>query len=507
MNITVTLGNIADQSASAIVVNLFEGLQNPAGATRAMDAKLGSAIRALIVSGDFKGKLGETAVLYPHENALTTRVIIVGLGKSGEFSVDHARQAAGAAAAKAVALGCRTIATVVHGAGGGGLEAKAAARAVAEGVELGAYQFAEYKSKAELALLESATLVEMDEAKIADMEAGARQGQAVGECANFARDLVNQPPNVCTPSYLAAKAEQLAAAFGLKSRTIDLAEMRELGMGALLGVAQGSSEPPKFIVLEYWPGSTAITHLAPVILVGKGVTFDTGGYSIKTAADMPEMKSDMGGAAAVLGAVRAAAMLNLPTPVVGLVPASENMISGGSYRPADVLTALNGKTIEVTNTDAEGRLLLADALAYARRYAPEAVIDMATLTGAAMIALGRGGAAALFTEHESLSQRILAAGAASGERVWPLPLYPDYLEWMKSDVADIKNSAGDRYAGTGASAAFLKEFADGYPWAHLDIAPMAFAAKGQPAKPYGPAGATGFGVRLMAALLENWQGD
>ena len=241
---------------------------------------------------------------------------------------------------------------------------------------------------------------------------------------------------------------------------------------------------------------------APVVLVGKGVTFDTGGYSLKTAADMPEMKSDMGGAAAVMGAVRAAAMLNLPRPVIGLVPTAENMVSGGAYRPGDVLTALNGKTIEITNTDAEGRLLLADALAYAKRYNPEAVIDLATLTGSAMIALGRGGAAAVFSSHDQLTQQILAASQASGERVWPLPLYPDYREWMNSDVADIKNSASDRYAVAGVSAAFLKEFAEGYPWAHIDIAPVAFAIKRQTVKPYGPAGATGFGVRLLTAFLQ-----
>lgn len=502
MNITVTRGDITEQSAAALVVNHFEGLQSPGGATRALDAKLNGAIRALIASGDFKGKLGETAVLYPHGEILSTRVILVGLGRSDEFSLDRARQAAGAAATRAVGLGCRSLASVVHGAGAGGLEAQAAARAVAEGTELGAYQFNEYKSKGESKTLANVTLIEMDEAKIPAMQTGANEGQAVGECANFARDLVNQPPNICTPAYMAAKAEQIAAAFGLKCKILDMPEMRELGMGALLGVAQGSDEPPKFIILEYWPGATATSEQAPVVLVGKGVTFDTGGYSLKTAADMPEMKSDMGGAAAVMGAVRAAAMLNLPKPVIGLIPTAENMVSGGSYRPSDVLTALNGKTIEITNTDAEGRLLLADALAYAKRYNPEAVIDLATLTGAAMIALGRGGAAAVFSVHDQLTQKIMAASQASGERVWQLPLYPDYREWMNSDVADIKNSAGDRYAGTGVSAAFLKDFAEGYPWAHIDIAPVAFAAKGQIVRPYGPAGATGFGVRLLAAMLQ-----
>jgi leucyl aminopeptidase len=504
MNINVIQGDITEQSAAALVVNHFQGLQSPGGASRALDNKLGGALRALIASGDFKGKLGETAVLYPHGEILATRVIVVGLGRSDQFSLDRARQAAGAAAAKAVALGCRSMASVVHGAGAGGLEAKAAARACAEGSELGAYQFTEYKSKSVGNVLATITLVELDGEKIEDFTRGAHQGQVLGECTNFARDLVNQPPNVCTPSYLAAKAEQIAVAFGLKSTILGLAEIRELGMGALLGVTSGSHEEPQFIVLEYWPAATRIGEAGPVVLVGKGVTFDTGGYSIKQAGDMPEMKSDMAGAAAVLGAVRAAAMLNLPVPVVGLAPVCENMISSHAFRPADVLTSLSGKTIEITNTDAEGRLILADALAYAKRYTPSAVLDMATLTGAAMIALGRGGAAAVFCDNDQLSERILQASEDSGERAWPMPLYPDYLDWMKSDVADLKNSAGDRFSGVGSSAAFLREFADGYPWAHIDIAPMAFATKGQVLKPYG-AGATGYGVRLMATLLENWE--
>lgn len=504
MNITITQGNIIDQSAAALVVNHFQGLQSPHGAAAALDQKLGGALRALIASGDFKGKLGETAVLYPHGEILATRIILVGLGNSADFNQDHARQAAAAAAAKAVALGCRSLASVVHGAGAGGLSALAAARACAEGSELGAYQFSEYRSKSSGKVLATLSLVELDSDKIEDMTRGAHQGQILGECTNFTRDLVNQPPNVCTPAYLAAKAEQIAVAFGLKSKILGLPEMRELGMGALLGVTSGSQEPPQFIILEYWPAATRTNGAAPVVLIGKGITFDTGGYSIKQAGDMPEMKSDMAGAAAVLGAVRAAAMLNLPVPVIGLAPACENMISSHAYRPADVLTSMSGKTIEITNTDAEGRLILADALAYAKRYTPSAVVDMATLTGAALIALGRGGAAAVFSDDDQLRQRLLAASEASGERLWPMPLYPDYVEWMKSDVADLKNSAGDRYSGVGSSAAFLREFAEGFPWAHLDIAPVAFAVRGQIVKPYGT-GATGYGVRLMATLLEAWE--
>jgi leucyl aminopeptidase len=310
---------------------------------------------------------------------------------------------------------------------------------------------------------------------------------------------VNQPPNVCTPEYLADRSRQMAAEVGLKFQALGPDEMRALGMGALLAVAQASALPPRLIILEHRPAGAE--SRAPVLLVGKGVTFDSGGLSIKAAGDMPGMKADMGGAAAVIGALRAAALLPVPVPVVGLVPASENVIGGAGYRPADVLRASNGKTIEIISTDAEGRLLLADALVYANRYGPASVIDLATLTGACMIALGRGMAAGLFEADATLGDRLRRAAERTGERVWPLPLYPEYRESIKSDVADMKNSTGDRYAGVGASAAFLQEFADGYPWAHLDIAPMAYLES--PKAPW-PRGATGYGVRLLADLLRAW---
>jgi leucyl aminopeptidase len=280
---------------------------------------------------------------------------------------------------------------------------------------------------------------------------------------------------------------------------LDEEDAVELEMGAFLGVAQGSDEPATFSILEHNPGRD---DLDTVVLVGKGITFDSGGISLKPGQNMDRMRGDMGGGAAVLGAMLAVAQLDLPLHVVGLVPATENLPSGHAYKPGDVLTAMNGKTIEIISTDAEGRLILADALAYAARFEPKAVVDLATLTGACVVALGRGQAAGLFTSDDALSARLLAASEASGERIWRLPLYDEYLESLESLTADVKNSGG-RYGGVGTSAIFLKQFAEGYPWAHLDIAGMSFE-EGSKKPPILQTGGTGFGVRLLVQLLRDW---
>jgi leucyl aminopeptidase len=276
---------------------------------------------------------------------------------------------------------------------------------------------------------------------------------------------------------------------------LDPEDMQRLGMGALLAVARGSDEPARLIILDYNPGQQ---QTAPVVLVGKGVTFDTGGYSMKTFEGMAEMKSDMAGAAAVLATLRAVAELGLPLRVIGMAPSSENRINGRAYLPSDVLKAMNGKTIEVISTDAEGRLLLADALTYADRYHPQAVIDLATLTGAAVIALGANQAAGLFANNQSLAEALIQAAGVSGERIWQLPLFEEYLESIRTEVADVKNTGG-RNGGVGTSAIFLREFIGSYPWAHLDIAPMAYSDRAQG---YMPKGATGFGVRLLLTYLQ-----
>ncbi len=490
MNIKTQHTAIQTVAADAIIVNLFEDAQQPTGAAAAVDQALSGAIAALIQGGDLKGKSGQVAVLYPRGAIPATRVLVAGLGKAQDFTLDQARKASAVACRMARELGAESIASVVHGDGA------QAAQASVEGAVLGLYEFRVHKTEpAPRKAVHTFTLVEADANKMPDVERGARIGRVAAEATCLTRDLVNQPANYMTPTLLAEAASQAAAESGLHCQVYGAEWMREQNMGALLGVTQGSDEPPRFIVLEHGRGRSR----QPLVFVGKGITFDSGGISIKPAEGMEAMKNDMGGAAAVVGALRAIGQLDLPLHVVGIIPACENLPSGHAYKPSDVLRARNGKTIEVLSTDAEGRLILADALCYAAEYQPAAVVDLATLTGACVVALGKNVAAGLFSSDEGLRDKVRQAGASAGEKLWPMPLFPEYRESIKSDVADIKNQGG-RQGGVGTSAVFLQEFT-GYPWAHLDIAGMATIEKenGEYVK-----GATGFGVRTLVELAQRW---
>jgi leucyl aminopeptidase len=504
MEIRVIAGGIQTTEDELIVINLFEGAKTPGGATAAVDQALGGAISQAMAAGDLLGKKGETTLFYSRGAIPATRVLVVGLGPQESFTLQTVREVAAAAARKARDQGVHSFSSIVHGAGAGGLTLEAAAQAVVEGTILGLYRYQELKNKPpDRPDPEQFTLVQFDAAHLPEVEAGVQVGQVVAEAACLARDLVNRPANYTTPEDLAEAAMEIAAEFEhMRCQVLSEEDADELGMGAFLGVAQGSDEPAAFIILEHNPGRD---DLDTVVLVGKGITFDTGGISLKSAENMDRMRGDMGGGAAVLATLHAAGQLDLPLHLVGLVPATENMPSGRAYKPGDVLTAMNGKTIEVLNTDAEGRLVLADALAYAARFVPKAVVDLATLTGACVVALGRGVAAGIFCNDEALQARLLAASAASGERIWPLPLYDDYLDKLESLTADLANTGG-REGGVGSSAIFLKQFAEGYPWAHLDIAGMAFEER--PNTPKRPAhlqrGGTGFGVRLLVQFLRDW---
>ncbi|HEY4690428.1 MAG TPA: leucyl aminopeptidase [Anaerolineae bacterium] len=494
MNIQVKHGSIQDTPADAIIVNLFEGVERTAGATGAVDQALGGAIANLIGIGDFKGKMNQTAVVYTQGRLPAPRVVLVGLGPVADFSVDRVRQAAASAARRARELGAKSIASTAHGAGTGQIDPQAAAQAVAEGTLLGLYEWNQHKSKKNGNAVESFTIVEFDPSKMPALEAGVKTGSILADAVNFARDLTNQPANLMNPTALANATQERAQQVGLKCTVHDIDWIRAQGMGAFLGVTQGSATPPKFIVLEH-DGAAG----DPLVFVGKGITFDTGGISIKPADKMEEMKSDMAGAAATIAALLAIAELKLPVRVVGLAPVCENMPSGTAYRPSDVLRAKNGKTIEIINTDAEGRLILADALCYAAEFKPKAVVDLATLTGACVVALGEDVAAGFFANDEEVARRVAAASEASAERLWRLPLYEEYKDKIKSDTADVKNSGG-RYSGVGSSATFLAEFVS-YPWSHWDIAGMALAKSGPP---YVIKGGTGFGVRALVELARQW---
>ncbi|HEV2122037.1 MAG TPA: leucyl aminopeptidase [Chloroflexota bacterium] len=501
MEVQVQAGNLGAVASDAIVVNIFEEVKQPGGATGVIDDALGGVITRLIATGDFTGKLNQTAVLYPAPGPQAggiqaARVIVVGLGKREEFSLDRVRQASATAARKARDLGIRSLATIVHGAGIGGLSPRQAAQALTEGAVLGVYRYEALKSPSqdedERRQLERLAVVEFDQNKVSELEAGITRGRVLAESACLSRDLVTQPGNVLTPRALAEAARQMSEAVGLRYEALGPEQIEALQMGALLGVAQGSDEPARFIIMEHTPPGTE--QQAPLVLCGKAITFDSGGISIKPSEGMWEMKSDMGGGAAVVGAMRAIGLLGVPHRVVGLVAATENMPSGRAFRPGDVLRAMDGQTIEIFSTDAEGRLVLADTLAYGQRYNPVAMIDVATLTGGVITALGHGAAGVMANDADVVS-RLKMAADATGEKIWELPLWDEeYKKAIRSDIADMKNTGNGRSASAIAGGMFLKQFAKKVPWAHLDIAGMAWATEDTP---YRPKGATGYGVRLL----------
>ncbi len=456
------------------------------GSTTAIDP----GVERAVASGDYKGKKDETLLVYASGKA--QRILLVGIGKANEITRSAIRRAAAIAAKRARSLGSKTLSLAVAKEARGSLGAAELAQVLIEGTAQGGWQFTELKKVPEdpKPEIESVELV-IDAADKDEAEAGRRIGDAIAAGYLYTRNLQMQPGNVCTPSYLAEEARKLAAAHGFKATILDKAQIKKEGMGALLAVAQGSAEEPRFIVLEYGGGSGA-----PVALIGKGVTFDSGGISIKPAANMEDMKFDKSGATAVLGAFEVLGRLKPKINVVGLIPAAENLPSGTAIKPGDVVKSHLGKTIEIINTDAEGRLILCDALSYARRFKPVAAIDAATLTGAVVIALGHH-AIGMLGNDEPLLAEVRDAGERAGERCWPLPLWDDYRELLKSDVADVKNSGG-RAAGTIAGAWFLREFVDSFPWVHLDIAGTAYLEAEGAGHAKGP---TAVGVRLFTEFL------
>jgi leucyl aminopeptidase len=454
-----------------------------------LDRAAGGALQRLATAGDFAGKRDETALVYPTGPA--GRIMLVGMGKPDEVSRAAIRRAASVAAKRMRALG------VAHGAfhlpseSRGGVSPADAGQAIAEGLAQGAWQYLDMKRPGDdrKAPLERVDVLAPDDHE--GLAAGHRIGSALGAGQTLARGIQVLPGNLCTPTYVGRAAEELATRHGFAVTVLDKAAITREKMGALLAVAQGSVEEPRFIVLEYQGAEGA-----PIVLVGKGVTFDTGGISIKPAQNMEDMKYDMSGAAAVLGTFEVLGRLKPAVHVIGLIPSTENMPSGTAVKPGDVVTSHLGKTIEVINTDAEGRLILCDALSWARRYRPACVIDIATLTGAIVVALGNS-AAGVMGSDDALVEEVRQAAERAGERVWPMPLWEEYRDLMKSDIADVKN-AGGRPAGSISAGWFLREFVDGFPWAHLDIAGTAYTDREDVTRVKGP---TGIGVRLFSEFV------
>ena len=497
MDVLLKKGNPTKQKTACLVVGVNEG-KKMSPAVAAIDAELDKALRKAMRRDAFSGKVGQTFAIDPATGLKAERVLFVGLGAEKKTTGEVLRRAVGTALKNAGDVRATDMMLVFESFELRHASDEERARVLTEGLLLGGYRFDRYLTSEESKKEKTPKVVTFQYATIKQEDAirdGVAQAQAICRGVVLARDLVNEPGNVKSPTFLAEQAAAAGKETGFKCTILDQQQLEQENMGAMLGVAQGSEREPCLIVMEYNGGKKGE---APVALVGKGVVFDSGGISIKPSEGMEEMKMDMGGAAAVIGTLTAAALLKLPCNLVGVVPAVENMPSGSAIRPGDILTSASGKTIEVLNTDAEGRLILADALNYVSRYKPETVIDLATLTGACIIALGHE-ATAVLGNDDKLASALIGAGERAGERAWQLPLWDEYSELIKSDVADVKNIGG-RPAGTITAAAFLQKFAEEYSWAHLDIAGTAWADS---AKPCYPKGGTGVGVRLLIEYLKN----
>ena len=461
-----------------------------------MDKALDGAITQLIASGEIKGKSGELTLVHSLGKIPAKRVIVAGLGKQAQFNVDSIRRVSAEACRFARSKAAKRVATIVHGGGVGGIEPEKAGQAITEGAILGLYRFRKHMSKEpENGDVQEFLIIERDEAKLAQLEKGRDVGRVTAESVTFARDMINEPANFMTPSVMADIARKLADECGLELTVLERAQMKELGMGGLLGVSQGSHQDPKFIVMSYRGDAGSRKTVG---LVGKGITFDSGGISLKPAEDMGDMKGDMAGGATVMATIRAVGKLKPRINVTAVIPATENLPGGSALKPGDVITAMNGKTIEIISTDAEGRLILADALSYAVKNGLSPVVDVATLTGAVRVALGDVTVGA-FGNNEEFSKKVMAAAGEAGERMWQMPMFEEYKEQYKSEVADVKNTGG-RYGGAITAAQFVGEFVGDTPWVHLDIAGTSLLSK---EKGHVVKGATGVTVRTLINLVMN----
>jgi leucyl aminopeptidase len=495
MRVEVKTGRAETAATEVLVLIHCEGESLSEQDALSVDKAMGGALTDLLKSKEFEGKPGELALLHTLRRIPAKRVLLVGVGKKAAVGLDTIRQAMGHAAKRVRQAKAASFTVAVPAIVPRDSSTIEIAQVMAEGAILGSYQFNAYRSDGTPGKdVEALTLLAPQKSQMRDLSEGIRRGTATAEAAVFVRDLCNHPSNVMNPSRIAQEAKAIAKETGVSLKILEQKDMEKLGMGALLGVARGSHEPPKFIVLEYRGSRKKADR--PVVLVGKTVTFDTGGISLKPAENMEHMKADMTGGAEVLAAMRAAARLKLPLNLVSILPVTENMPGGRAMKPGDIVTTLSGKTVEVQNTDAEGRLILSDGLAYAGRYKPAALIDIATLTGACVVALGQF-AIGMFGTDAGLKESMRKAGLRAGERVWEMPLWDEYFEQLKSDVADMRNIGG-RGGGMITAALFLSKFAGDWPWVHLDIASTDWSER---ERAYIPKGPTGIGTRLLIQYL------
>ena len=496
MKFEVVVGDISGRDTDAIIVNLFEGITHPGGATGAVDRAMDGAITRLIADGEIKGKRGEVTIIHALGKIAPARVVVAGLGKASDFDAEAVRSVSGETARRLRSIGVSRFSTIAHGAGIGGMDATESAQAIVEGTVLGLYEFNRFKSsKNDDRSGDMVEIVEFDGSKLAELRLGVERGFVMSDAVRACRNMVNEPGNRMTPSRMAERALKAAHDSGIEIEVMDTPDLEALGMGAFLGVAQGSKEPPKLIVMKYeGDPENADNNLA---IVGKGITFDSGGISIKPSANMGDMKGDMAGGAAVISAMKVIGQVRPKINVMGIVAATENMPGGGAQRPGDIVTTMSGKTIEIDNTDAEGRLVLADAVYYAHSQGIRRIVDIATLTGAMSIALGHI-CSGLFGNDQDFIDQVKASGDMAGERLWQLPTYDEYKEQYRSDVADIRNTGG-RPAGSITGALIIGEFVGDAAWTHIDIAGTSFSSK---TSGYVVKGGTGVMVRTMVKLAE-----
>ncbi len=496
MRVKAKQGRVDTEATDALVL-LFcdaEGLPKEDGAL--LDRALGGALRELLQSKEFDGKAGEVIVFHTHRKIPAKRLILAGLGKKHELGLDQIRQALGHAVKRVRHAKCGAFTVALPSIVPHEASPIDVGQAVTEGAILGSYQFTTYRSDTSGKDVTAMTILAPRKDQLHQLSEGIRRGVATAEATVFVRDLCNHPSNVMTPTRIANEARTVAKESGVNLKVLEQKAMEALGMGALLGVAKGSHEPPKFIILQYHGAKKKDDR--PVVLVGKTITFDTGGISLKPAENMEQMKADMTGGAEVLAAMRAAARLKLPLNLISILPAAEKMPGGRAMRPGGVVKNLSGETVEVQTTDAEGRLILSDGLAYATRFKPAALIDIATLTGACVVALGQF-AIGMFGTDAALKEAIRTAGLRAGERVWEMPLWEEYFEQLRSDVADMRNIGG-RGGGMITAALFLSKFVGDCPWVHLDIASTDWSER---ERAYIPKGPTGIGTRLLIQFLIN----
>ena len=498
VSIKARKGNAIEIKSDLLAVGVFSD-DKSSKLCKTIDKKLGGAIEKIKKIGDFKAKANETAIVYGDGKIGAKRVLLVGLGEKKELKVDTIRKAAGAAASKAVGLKAKTAVLAFGEAVGKKIDQVIAGQAIAEGVYLGSYKYDEYVGKGDDDRLSSVKveIVDDDGDKVKQLSKGVKVGNIIGEAQSFTRTVANRPANVIYPEALADIAKKLARQTpGLSCTVFDDKQLKQKKMGGILAVGSGSVKKPRMIVLKYTPAGKKVSKR--IGLVGKAITFDSGGISIKPSSGMHEMKFDKSGGIGVLGAMKAIAQLKPAISVYGIIPSAENMPSGSSYRPGDIITTYSGKTVEIQNTDAEGRMILCDGLHYAVEQKCETIVDIATLTGACMVALGKY-MAGLMGNDENLIKKLQKASEQSGDKVWHLPCGDEYSKEMKSKIADLKN-IGSRWGGASTAASFLREFVGETKWAHIDMAGVDMFDS---AEEFGAVGSTGFGVRLLTSFVMN----